>query len=80
MWTSAQKQPAIWSDFRARTRKPFEIFIGKRTVIGPGVKILAEKGSIEIGPDNIISEETIIWNKLPKRQKSVFIQNKSVFM
>lgn len=78
MWTSAQKQPAIWSDFRPKTQKPYEIFIGKRTVIGPGVTIIAEKGSIEIGPDNIISENTLIINK-SKDNKKLVIGTGNVF-
>ena len=37
--------------------------IGKNTIIGPGVNIIAEKGSITIGNNNIISEGTLIINK-----------------
>ena len=56
--------PAIWSEhFRARTAPNTEILIGKNTVIGPGVNIIAEKGSIHIGDNNIISEGTLIINK-----------------
>ena len=56
--------PAIWAEhFRARTAPKTEILIGKNTVIGPGVNIIAEKGSIHIGDNNIISEGTLIINK-----------------
>merc|ERR1719499_235862 len=58
------EDPAIWSEhFRARTAPKPEILIGKNTVIGPGVNIIAEKGSIHIGDNNIISEGTLIINK-----------------
>lgn len=60
----AQKDQAIWEYFRARTAKGTEIYIGKNTIIGPGVQIIAEKGSIKIGENNIISEGTTIINKL----------------
>jgi len=58
-----QEDPAIWEHFRARTVQGTKIFIGKNTIIGPGVNIIAEKGTITIGDNNIISEGTLIINK-----------------
>ena len=58
-----QENAAIWEHFRARTVPGTLIMIGKNTIIGPGVNIIAEKGSITIGNNNIISEGTLIINK-----------------
>eukprot|EP01084_Bolivina_argentea_P263009 445007_1 len=49
-----QEDPAIWEHFRARTVQGTSIYIGKNTIIGPGVNIIAEKGTITIGDNNII--------------------------
>merc|ERR1712154_441917 len=71
-----QEDPAIWEHFRARTVQGTKIFIGKNTIIGPGVNIIAEKGSIVIGDNNIISEGTLIINK---STEELVIGNGNVF-
>merc|ERR1712154_614632 len=71
-----QEDPAIWEHFRARTVQGTKIFIGKNTIIGPGVNIIAEKGSIVIGDNNIISEGTLIINK---STEELIIGNGNVF-
>merc|ERR1719411_796016 len=71
-----QEDPAIWEHFRARTVAGTKIFIGKNTIIGPGVNIIAEKGTITIGDNNIISEGTLIINKA---KEELIIGNGNVF-
>merc|ERR1712130_900477 len=53
-----------------------QIFIGKNTIIGPGVNIIAEKGTITIGDNNIISEGSLIINK---STEELVIGNGNVF-
>eukprot|EP01083_Nonionella_stella_P089554 249906_1 len=71
-----QEDPAIWDHFRARTVQGTSIYIGKNTIIGPGVNIIAEKGTITIGDNNIISEGTLIINKA---KEELVIGNGNVF-
>eukprot|EP00486_Rosalina_sp_Unknown_P003162 CAMPEP_0201574172 /NCGR_PEP_ID=MMETSP0190_2-20130828/18472_1 /ASSEMBLY_ACC=CAM_ASM_000263 /TAXON_ID=37353 /ORGANISM="Rosalina sp." /LENGTH=293 /DNA_ID=CAMNT_0048002039 /DNA_START=21 /DNA_END=902 /DNA_ORIENTATION=+ len=71
-----QEDPAIWEHFRARTVQGTSIYIGKNTIIGPGVNIIAEKGTITIGDNNIISEGTLIINK---NKEELVIGNGNVF-
>eukprot|EP00483_Globobulimina_turgida_P001978 UN01980 len=71
-----QEDPAIWEHFRARTVQGTSIYIGKNTIIGPGVNIIAEKGTITIGDNNIISEGTLIINKA---KEELIIGNGNVF-
>ena len=71
-----QEDPAIWEHFRARTVQGTAIYIGKNTIIGPGVNIIAEKGNITIGDNNIISEGTLIINK---NREELVIGNGNVF-
>ena len=71
-----QEDSAIWEHFRARTVQGTKIFIGKNTIIGPGVNIIAEKGTITIGDNNIISEGTLIINK---SKEELIIGNGNVF-
>jgi len=72
----AQKDQAIWEYFRARTQPGTQIFIGKNTIIGPGVQLFADKGTIKIGDNNIVGEGTIIINK---SKEDLIIGNGNVF-
>jgi len=71
-----QEDPAVWEHFRARTSDGMAIKIGKNTIIGPGVTIIAERGNIIIGDNNIISEGALIINK---NKEDLVIGNGNVF-
>merc|ERR1711892_992642 len=53
-----------------------DIEIGERSVIHPKARIIAEKGSIVIGNDNLIEETAVIKNV---NEETLYIGNKNIF-
>jgi len=53
-----------------------DIEIGERSVIHPKARIIAEKGSIVIGNDNLIEETAVIKNV---NEETLYIGNENIF-
>jgi carbonic anhydrase/acetyltransferase-like protein (isoleucine patch superfamily) len=46
-----------------------KLFLGSKTIIHPGVSIIAEAGPIFIGDGNLIEEQCVIANRLYKLER-----------
>ena len=53
------KTAAIWEDIHLRG----DVTVGERTYIGPGCVFYAKNGPIEIGSENIFTENVHVVNK-----------------
>ena len=66
------KTTAIWEDIHLRG----DVKVGERTYIGPGCVFYAKGGPIEIGNENIFTENVHIVNK---SKKTMRIGNQNIF-